>query len=1047
MKRESSSFGNISMTYAAYIKLSTLTLLVAIAGQVEFVNADEVSGLIIPRDNDGMYVRNDEGQFEVTWTPKTKVALVANTRLLSGLTANRLEYKIHSSKEVVTFSIPKGPITGIKSSRLGSQLENALKEAKDEKWISEHGLTLYFNQEPAREQLPSKDDPRFIGLWDPTTKPRTLSINGTKYEISLKKGGQTKALLYNVLTVKDCKPFINRVTVIGQTKGDILFADEIHIQLIGDQAANDDPKLPRYLFIGDSISGNYDKGLRAALAGKFNLHHPPTNCGPSVQGARSIADWLGAYDQPGRHWDVISFNHGHWDSKNNKADYQANLGVVIRELKKTGAKLIWVTTCPVPNGNPAASPLDDQGKAPGRTAGVMAKYLNPWAAEVMARHPEITACDQWQFVKDNEGGLYTDWWAGKNVHFGGEPADALGRLLADAVTTVMKGEKTGTGGGETAKLTQPLTNSGMTSSRTFTDTVGRQIEAEVVEVTGDKVTLRMKGKDYTIPFTSLSLADQNYLKEWPRHNASNQATPSGSKPKTVKIAGGPVGATREKVPLWNPDYQHSGKKAYGLYSEEEAARALHPAWRDVQWLSEGFSEEADASFRLETRISDGAGGYMDLSKKPAADLLAKLKENYSRGDGLEWYFLPKEDRYRNGPGLTGDELLDDLKTGKFVEEGKHTTFIYGFYKKNVDTYYRLYRVSGGDPDYRDQIVKYAEGIEWLIENRPQQLLPAERRAETLSDPVAEIPHEPAAVGNFFANTVAARLLLEGQPNAQQIEQAKRFLATTKKYTASQITSDYLPTYDRRNLPFTEGNRTRMLREKFQLPPRAAQVIEYQPWNQTFFYFATLAHAAKAYESLQRLEEHEDHAETIHLYRNICRAAMYAFQTENICVVREGRPYFFHAHGPRRDKDPRMCLGFPMFDAEDNGHSGSGANHLGYLWEAGEEFGCRTILLAGYANAMAITMDDACMTDKKGNAWPRGHLDNPWYLAASGRKNHPAKRLANKYYHLMAFSPEIVAANRPYAEGDEVWSDGDLRQLWAGYLYRAWMVRRNQTSAK
>ena len=63
----------------------------------------------------------------------------------------------------------------------------------------------------------------------------------------------------------------------------------------------------------------------------------------------------------------------------------------------------------------------------------MEKYLNPWAAEVMARHPEISICDQWQFVKDNEGGLYTSWWAGKNVHFGGKPADALGRFLADHV--------------------------------------------------------------------------------------------------------------------------------------------------------------------------------------------------------------------------------------------------------------------------------------------------------------------------------------------------------------------------------------------------------------------------------------------------------------------------------------------------------------------------------------------------------------------------------------------------------------------------------------
>ena len=96
-----------------------------------------------------------------------------------------------------------------------------------------------------------------------------------------------------------------------------------------------------------------------------------------------------------------------------------------------------MTTCPVPNGFDKAGSLDANGKATGRSAGVMQKYLNLWAAEVMARHPDITICDQWQFVKDNAGGLYTDWWAGKNVHFKGAPADALGKFLGQHVAKVM----------------------------------------------------------------------------------------------------------------------------------------------------------------------------------------------------------------------------------------------------------------------------------------------------------------------------------------------------------------------------------------------------------------------------------------------------------------------------------------------------------------------------------------------------------------------------------------------------------------------------------
>ena len=391
-----------------------------------------VAGLIVSGDNHGMYVRNPDGQFEIQWTDRTEVALEVNTRLFGGLKAEVLHYKVHSSNQVIDFPLRAGPITGIVKLRNAGRVAGALKVAGEENWIPEFGIELRFG-EKSREQLPTESDPRFVGLWDPTTKPRTLLIDGTHYEVSLKRGGQTSSLLFNVITIKDCKPFVNRARVIGRKMGDAIVATEIHVVPIGDQTARDDPKLPRYLFIGDSISGNYGKGLRGALNGKFNIHHPPTNCGPSGKGKNEIVNWLGGFKQSGRHWDVISFNFGHWDAGNDKTTYQSNLEAVIKELKKTGAELIWATTCPVPRGFPPAGELTKEGKAPRRTSGVMEKYLNPWALEVIGRHPKISVCDQWQFVKDHEGDIYKEWWAGKNVHFGGAAADALGRFLADHV--------------------------------------------------------------------------------------------------------------------------------------------------------------------------------------------------------------------------------------------------------------------------------------------------------------------------------------------------------------------------------------------------------------------------------------------------------------------------------------------------------------------------------------------------------------------------------------------------------------------------------------
>ena len=396
-----------------------------------------VSGLITPLDGSGFYLRNAEGQSEVRFDKGLRVALEANYRQLGDLADGVLRYRVHSSEQSIEFVLPPGPHSAERPLRGG--VEAGLQAAEREGWLSARGLRVFCG-EVLGGSLPSEADPRFVGRFTFAAgrdAPASLAVGGREFEVSMKKGGQTDVLLFNLLETKDCHPFVNRATAIGREVDGVLVADEIHLLPIGDQAADDDPDLPRYLFIGDSISGNYSSGLRAALEGKANLHHPPTNCGPSSKGAANIVEWLGAFEEPGRGWDVISFNFGHWDASSSKASYQANLERVIAELEKTGAKLIWVTTCPVPKGNPAAGGLDESGRAPGRTAGVMHRYLNPWASEVVARHPEISVCDQWGFVQRHRGDLFKEWWAGDNVHFGGDGADALGGFLAEEVMRVL----------------------------------------------------------------------------------------------------------------------------------------------------------------------------------------------------------------------------------------------------------------------------------------------------------------------------------------------------------------------------------------------------------------------------------------------------------------------------------------------------------------------------------------------------------------------------------------------------------------------------------
>ena len=128
-------------------------------------------------------------------------------------------------------------------------------------------------------------------------------------------------------------------------------------------AVVDDPRLPRVLLLGDSISIGYTVPVRELLAGKANVHRPADNCGPTSRGVESIERWLG----DGK-WDLIHFNFGlhdiaHLDEKGGRVDppagqhqvliaqYEKNLRQLVARLKKTGAKLIWCSTTPVPEGS------------------------------------------------------------------------------------------------------------------------------------------------------------------------------------------------------------------------------------------------------------------------------------------------------------------------------------------------------------------------------------------------------------------------------------------------------------------------------------------------------------------------------------------------------------------------------------------------------------------------------------------------------------------------------------------------------------------------
>jgi hypothetical protein len=399
----------------------------------------ETNGIITPLDQEmrNFYIRNNDGVIEVKLNKNVEIGL--QTRMQRGGWEARKFIPEHHTEEEMVFQLPK-------EVWVKKYFKN-MAEAKRAVATPDRGMRggrVYVTD--IGEHLPTENELWVSGKVTAFkgTSDKTFTAGGKSYQLST-KGHDNAEVVIGLMTIKDIKPFIQQAFVRGEMKGDVFYADELTLRPLADHRKKEDPKLKRYLFIGDSISGNYDRSLRAALKGKFNLVHPPTNCGDSGKGLANIGQWMGAYDKPGYGWDVISFNFGHWDSKRYKKDYQANLEGIIAELRKSKAKLIYVTTCPVPGNYPRGDKLT-QDHAPGRTHGVMKHFINPWALEIIRRHPEISICDQHGLVtgekffgawmknagsKDGRGNEYGD------VHLGGLLGEPIGRQLARCVMDVM----------------------------------------------------------------------------------------------------------------------------------------------------------------------------------------------------------------------------------------------------------------------------------------------------------------------------------------------------------------------------------------------------------------------------------------------------------------------------------------------------------------------------------------------------------------------------------------------------------------------------------
>jgi len=179
----------------------------------------------------------------------------------------------------------------------------------------------------------------------------------------------------------------------------------------------DDPALPNVLLIGDSISIYYTDPARRLLRGKADVCRTPMGPGKAETLFASLDDFLAE-----RRWDVIHFNTGlhdlsaRWGTDEELAAYEKNLRLIVEKLQKTGARLIWASTTPIPAATTASHP------------GVELKY-NAVAARVMNEHG-IPINDLHAAMVPHHDKY---WLKPNNIHFNAAGSDFLGHVVTDAL--------------------------------------------------------------------------------------------------------------------------------------------------------------------------------------------------------------------------------------------------------------------------------------------------------------------------------------------------------------------------------------------------------------------------------------------------------------------------------------------------------------------------------------------------------------------------------------------------------------------------------------
>jgi len=369
---------------------------------------------------------NHEGRsrYPVDWTDSTTFTKITIQNNFKGIEGKRWAY-FHK----------------LDQGRLNADNAKAAKSGKS--FIALHVIILEKNEDPTSYK---ETDNSVIGLFsaNPQSKNHregSIEIHGINTPVRL-RGPKAEVKINQSIEVHEIGSSGWECEVLASEKKGHWTAETVDVFPTSDPRDSDDPKLPRVLVIGDSISMNYHEAAKKALKGVANYYRNDGNAGPSDRGTLCIDLWLGDYQTPGLHWDLIQFNFGLHDLKQMYDEqtqrygqhqlpleqYKNNLESVIQQLKKTGAKLVWCTTTPVPQSSTGKWGDKVMGRRKNEDL-----VFNTAAKDVLANHPDIHINDTNTFIRESKD--FSTWFQQKDVHFWGRD---LQELVGQAVAKQLK---------------------------------------------------------------------------------------------------------------------------------------------------------------------------------------------------------------------------------------------------------------------------------------------------------------------------------------------------------------------------------------------------------------------------------------------------------------------------------------------------------------------------------------------------------------------------------------------------------------------------------